>query len=153
MDAVLINPFIESVASIMPQLGFSNVQPGETMILPNKLTDTGVFIIVGIVGDAKGNVAYKMSFESAGKIAATMMMCEPPIELDDMAQSALSELANMLTANTTTLFSAMGINTDITTPTLLQGLNVSIKLNSEKVFCVPCAVDDLIIEIYISLDK
>lgn len=40
----------------------------------------------------------------------TMMMGMPVIEFDDMAQSALSELSNMLTANAATSFAEMGIS-------------------------------------------
>lgn len=153
MDVALVHPFVESIASIMPQLGFSNVQPGQVQTLANKLTNTGVIIIVGIVGDIKGNVAYHMDYQSAGVVAGTMMMSEPLTELDDMAQSALSELANMLAANTTTLLANIGHTTDITTPTLLQGSNISIKLNAENIYCVLCAVDGIHITIYISLEK
>ena len=42
-----------------------------------------------------------------------MMMGMPVTELDEMSQSALSELSNMLTASAATSFSNLGITIDI----------------------------------------
>jgi len=153
VDVNYINPFVESFNNIMPQLGFCNVQLGEPSQKSKKLIDSGVIIILGIVGDIRGNVAYKLDMASAKKIASTMMMCELVDELDDMAQSALSELANMLTANAATAFSNVGIMVDISAPTMLQGENITVKMNTENTLCVPFFVDDIPIEINISFEK
>ena len=103
----------------MPQLGFQSIEKGEVSVKGRNLENDGVIIVVGIVGEIKGNVVYCLELECAKKIASTMMMGMPVIEFDDMAQSALSELSNMLTANAATSFAEMGISLDISTPTLL----------------------------------
>jgi chemotaxis protein CheX len=148
----LINPFVASVNSIMPQLGFSNIQSGEPVIITNRIVDTGVIIIVGIVGDIKGNVAYKMSFEGARKIASTMMMFEVPADLDDMSQSALSEMTNMLTATAVTELSNSGIKADISTPTMLQGNRITLKMSTDNVTCIRFTVDDVVLDVHIALE-
>jgi chemotaxis protein CheX len=153
MSVNFIDPFIESVCGVMPQLGFCSVQPGEPTVISNKVVDTGVIIVVGIVGDVKGNIAYKMDFESAFKIASTMMMCDPLSELDDIAQSALGELTNMLTANAATEFSKIGIRADISTPTMLQGNNITLKMSTDSITCIRFSVDDVHVDINISLEK
>lgn len=151
MAVNLINPFIASVNSIMPQLGFSSIQHGEPSVLSNKVTDTGVIIVVGIVGDIKGNVAYKMDFEGARKIASIMMMYDV-LELDDMAQSALSEMTNMLTASAVTEFSNSGIKADISTPTMLQGNCITLKLGTDNILCIRFTLDNVLLDIHISLE-
>lgn len=74
-------------------------------------------------------------------------------EFDEILQSALSELTNMLTANATTNFYNLGIKIDISTPTLFHGENVSVKMSSNQVLCVELFADENPIEINIAFEK
>ena len=153
MDIRYVNPFIESFASVMPQLGFSSVTKGNLSAKERELVSSGVSVVVGIVGSIKGNVVYVINMESAKKIASQMMMGMPVNELDDMAKSALSELTNMLTANAATFFSQLDIPIDISTPTLLHGENVSVEMSSNKVLCIQLLADGIPVDINISFEK
>ncbi len=133
----------------MPQLGFQSIEKGEVSVKGRNLENDGVIIVVGIVGEIKGNVVYCLELECAKKIASTMMMGMPVIEFDDMAQSALSD---MLTANAATSFAEMGISLDISTPTLLYGEKISVKMNSDKVLCIELIADTIPIHVNISFD-
>lgn len=152
MDVKHVNPFIESFTTVMPQLGFVNIRKGNMSVKGKDLTGSGIVIIVGIVGAIRGNIVYSMNLESAKKIASTMMMGMPIIEFDEMSKSALSELTNMLTANAATNFSSIGIAIDISTPTLLHGDNIAIKMSSNQVLCIELIADDIPIEINISFE-
>lgn len=151
MDAKYVNPFIEAFNFVMPQLGFSNVKIGGLTVKKEKVVNSGVIIVLGIVGDIKGNVAYSMDVPAAKKIASTMLMGSLVVKLDDMAKSALSELSNMLTANAATAFSKSGTAVDISTPTMLEGHNITIDMNITPVLCVQMEVDDIKIDIDISI--
>lgn len=153
MDLKYANPFIESFTAIMPQLGYNNIQSGDLSEKGQELINSGVNIIVGIVGEIKGNVVYSIDLENAKSIASTMMMGMPVDELDEMSKSALSELANMLTAGAATAFYDMGIKVDISTPTLLEANNISIKMCSNQVLSVRLLADDTPIEINIAFEK
>lgn len=152
MDARHINPFIESFTNIMPQIGFSDIQKGKLSLKGKELKCSGVLIIVGIVGSLKGNVVYSTSIDNAKKIASTMMMGMPVNELDEMAQSAISELTNMLTANAATSFSNMGVTIDISTPTLLHGESISAKMSSDKVLCIELLANGIPIDVNIAFE-
>lgn len=91
--------------------------------------------------------------EDAKKIASTMMMGMPVDEFDEISMSALSELANMLTANAATCFSTIGISIDISTPSMLHGENMSIKMSSSQVLCIQLFADDIPIEINIAFEN
>lgn len=153
MDVKYVNPFIESFTSVVPELGFENVRVGTLSAKQNEVEGTGIVVVVGVVGELRGNVVYTMNTRAAKKIASTMMMGAPVDELDDMAKSALSELANMLTANAATCFSNMGIHVDISTPTMLEGRSISIKMAANPILCVPLLADDVIVEINISFQS
>lgn len=136
----------------MPQLGFSSVKKGGLNVKKQELVNTGVIIIVGIVGAIQGNVVYVLDFEAAKKIASTMMMGMPVTELDEISQSALSELTNMLTANAATVFSSLDIPIDISTPTLLYGNNIAVKMSSKQVLCIQLLADEIPIEVNIAFN-
>lgn len=153
MDVRYANPFIDSFATIMPQLGYNNIKSDDISEKNQELINSGVNIIVGIVGEIKGNVVYSIDLVNAKNIASTMMMGMPVDELDEMSKSALSELANMLTAGAATAFYDMGIKVDISTPTLLEGNNISIKMSSNQVLSVRLLADDTVIEVNIAFEK
>lgn len=152
MDVKIVNPFIEAVADVLPQLGFKSITKQGLDIKGSNISSMGVMALVGIAGSVKGNIVYNLKLESAKKIASTMMMGMPVPELDDMAQSAISELANMLCANASIKLSNMGISTDISTPTLMFGSEVSLKVAVNKVLAVKMAVDGIDISVDVALE-
>ncbi|APF26973.1 chemotaxis protein CheX [Clostridium botulinum] len=152
MDAKYINPFIDSFYNILPQIGFSNVTREEVTV-KNSVESLGILINLGIVGDIKGNIVYNIEGENGKKIASKMMMGLPVEELNEMAQSALSELSNMLTANASINFSNIGVNVNISTPTLMYGQDIKIKLNTDKILNIKIVADDIPIDVNVAFEK
>jgi len=152
MDVNHINPVLEAFKNILPQLGLSNIQKKGISVKGKYIESMGVVIIIGIIGDVKGNIIYGMSIDTAKKIASIMMMGMPVENFDEIPQSAISELVNMLTANIAMNFSSDNINVDISTPTLIQG-EFTASSNADKVLCVEMSVDGMIIEVNISLEN
>ena len=150
MDVRHINPVIESVGNIMPQLGFAEVSKKGVTLKDRNIQSPGVVIIIGLIGDVKGNIIYGLSIDNAKKIASQMMMGMPVDDFNEMAQSAISELVNMLTANVATNFSRDNITVDISTPTLIPG-EFTANASTDKVVCVEMDVDGINIQINISL--
>jgi len=136
MDAKLVNPFIDAVTSVMPQMGFPTPARSRMGVNNQICKSLGVSIIVGFTKGIKGNVVYNMTLDTAKHIASTMMMGMPVAEFDDMAQSALSEMSNMLTANAATNLAAMGYEVDISTPSLSVGADFQIKISNENYLVV-----------------
>lgn len=152
MDARHINPFIESFRNVMPQIGFANIEKGNLSVKTGDFKSPGVMMIVGLVGDIKGNVVYCMNVENAKKIASTMMMGMPVDNFDEIAQSALSELSNMLTANAGINFSNIDITINISTPTLIYGEGITAKMNSSKVLCIELIANGIPVEVNIAVE-
>lgn len=153
MDVKYINPFVDSFLHVMPQLGFQEVKKQGIGVKGKSIRSLGVMMNLGIVGDIKGNIVYSLDSDSAKKIASTMMMGMPVNELDEMAQSALSELSNMLTANASTNLSQIGVNINISTPTLLYGSDFEAKMNTDTVLCINLSVDNIPVEINVALER
>ena len=136
MDAKFVNPFIDAFTTVMPQMGFQ--EPKRTkMSVKEKIAESlGVSVIVGFTKQIRGNVVYNMSEDTAKYIASTMMMGMPVENFDEMAQSAISEMSNMLTANAATNLTAMGLEVDISTPSLSVGEKFQIKISGEQYLTV-----------------
>ncbi len=147
----MINPFIEAILYIMPQLGFQNITKGKLLVKDQFMESKGVTVLVGLTDAMRGNVAYNMTEDTAKKIASTMMMGMPVAEMDEMAQSAISELTNMVTGNAATNFEKYGIKVDISPPTLVVGSDFKAKVSSNKFIVVEMIVDSLLIELNIGL--
>lgn len=151
MDIKYITPFINAFANILPQVGLSDIKKNGLSLKGKNLDSLGVMIIVGLMGDIRGNIIYNTSIENAKKIASKMMMGMEVNELDELAQSAISELTNMLTANAATEFSNINIDINISTPTLIQGEFIA-SASTDKVICVEMAANDISFDINIALE-
>lgn len=132
MDVKMINPFIEAFYEVMPQLGFENVRKSKVVAGNGTVEGHGVAMSIAVVGHVTGNAVYSLDEEDARKIASKMMMGMPVETLDEMAQSALSELSNMLTARASILFEKEGYQTNISVPTIVCGENFNMKIGSER---------------------
>lgn len=151
MDIKYINPFINAFANVLPQVGLADIKKNGLSLKDKHLDSSGVMIIVGIIGDVKGNIIYNTSIENAKKIASAMMMGMEVTELNELAQSAISELTNMLTANAATELSNIDITANISTPTLMYG-NFTATASTSKVICVEMSANDISFEINIALE-
>lgn len=153
MKVEYINPFIESFSHVMNQIGFTKTENGALSVKDKYISCTGIVLVVGIIGDLKGNVVYVIDPSDAKKIASAMMMGKPINELDEISKSSLSELSNILSANAATHFSKTGVLIDITTPTLFHGEDIIVTMSSEKVLCVQLLADGIPVEVNISFNK
>ena len=93
---------------------------------------TGVFTtedltaIIGVTGKLKGNVFYELSNGTAKSVASAMCGMDFE-EMDEMALSAVGELANMITGNATTVLAETNYVCDISPPVLLpKGATVTV---------------------------
>ena len=153
MDAKLVNPFIDALVSVMPMMGFDVPKRAKMGVKNQTCKGLGVSILVGFTKGIRGNVVYNMSAEAAKFIASKMMMGMPIAELDDMAQSALSEMSNMLTANAATNLAAMGLTVDISTPSLTVGESFQIKISNENYLVVDMDIGGQIMELNIAVQE
>lgn len=151
MDAKLVNPFIDALVAVLPQMGFAVPQRAGMGVQNQTCKSLGVSLIVGFTKGLRGNIVYNMSDETARFIASKMMMGMPVEELNEMGQSALSEMSNMLTANAATNLAAMGMEVDISTPSLTVGKDFQIKISSSQYLVVKMDIESHIMELNIAV--
>ena len=132
-----INPFISASSSILKDLCNIDVNMGKPYLKQTVYDSETLLVIIGVTGELRGQVLIDMSVEVACDIASHMMMGMPVPSLNDMAKSAVSELANMILGNTATIFSKKGLSLDITPPSICLGSNLVISVSDTKTICVP----------------
>ena len=152
MDVKIVNPFVEAVDDVMPQLGFKEIKKVGLEVKDSHIPSHGVMALIGIAGAVKGTVIYNVETDHAQIIASTMMGGAPVPEMDEMAQSAISEMANMLCANASIKLSNMGMNIDISTPTLMFGKDTTLKVSVNKVLGVKVLMDNIPLTVEIAIE-
>lgn len=152
MNSECINAFSDAVVNVLSQFGLEDIERGDVIECGKNLEASGVICIVGIIGDLAGNVIFSMSEDGAKGIASNMMGGMEITEFDELTQSAISELSNMLAANASTGLSELGFTTDISTPTLMQGI-FTLSGSYENMTCIAMKLNGNSFDVFVSLEE
>ncbi|WMI79986.1 chemotaxis protein CheX [Anaerotignum sp. MB30-C6] len=152
MNNEIVTAFSDAVLSVMPMLGIPEVKFLSGKSYEKQLDSSGVIGIIGIIGELTGNVYFSMEESCAKKIASYMMGGMEVEEFDSIAQSAISELSNMLAANASILLSEKGKSIDISTPTLMSG-DFTLSFSFSNVMCLEMLVEDMPFHVYLSIKE
>lgn len=153
MDAKLVNPIIDAFMDIMPQMGFPIPKRQRIYLQDRNVISNGVTLTVGFTKQMQGRVVYNMTEDTAKYIASTMMMGVPVTKFNELVQSALREISNMLTARAATNFAEMGLEVDITTPQLIIEEDHTIKISESNYLTVEMEVGDYKVDIALAVDR
>ncbi len=153
MDAKLVNPIIDAFMDIMPQMGFPIPKRQRIYLQDRNVISNGVTLTVGFTKQMQGRVVYNMTEDTAKYIASTMMMGVPVTKFNELVQSALREISNMLTARAATNFAEMGLEVDITTPQLIIEEDHTIKISESNYLTVEMEVGYYKVDIALAVDR
>lgn len=124
MDIRYVNSFITGLLHISNMLGIHNMQRTGLGKKQKLMTDNDVNVILGLVGDTRGNVVISMQENTACNIASIMMGGMAVDTFDYMPKSALCELSNMVVGHTLMQIEKTGLLLNITPPVLINGKNL-----------------------------
>lgn len=116
----LVSPFVEAAGRVISQECGETVSKGQVHRVRSPQTSRDVSAMIAITGGVAGLVIYSMSVETACQFASHMMG-EAVSELDEIGQSAIAELANMITGQASILLERNGFPSDMSPPVLLIG--------------------------------
>ncbi|MBI4976042.1 MAG: chemotaxis protein CheX [Spirochaetes bacterium] len=119
-----INPFAEAAYEIMGTYLKDDIRISDVTLREGVTNISGVGIVIGITGNANGNVLLDMDETVACKIASAMTETEI-FNVSPAAVNALKELANMVSASAVTKISKIGRDLNVTPPAVVQGKSVS----------------------------
>lgn len=83
-----------------------------------------ISVLLGIVGDLKGQIICSFHENTAKNIVGMMMGGMEIPEIDEMAWSAIQEFGNWIAGTTAVEMSKKGISVDVTPPVLSKGFSI-----------------------------
>jgi chemotaxis protein CheX len=142
MHAQIIVPFLESAQQVLQMMTAVAMIPGTVSTATPDLHTQHVWIRIDLKGDVDGQVAFGLAPEVALKIASAMMGGFELSQLDEMGQSAVAELANMISGNACIQLSNNGMSIDITPPQVQMG-DTLVQPVQEIAYAVPLELQEL----------
>jgi len=115
-----VNPFIQAASEVLEAELGGTTERGDLRLQKSAFTTDEVTALVGVTGSVVGMVLYSMSEETARGIV-TRMLGQEFEEFDELAQSGIGELGNVITGRASVLLAEAGYPSNITPPALVVG--------------------------------
>lgn len=119
MNEVYVNAFLTPAVHVWEKELAAKLTLSGAESVANQYTTNEVTAVIGVSGQLQGNVLYGFTQESARSIAGKMIGQEI-VEMDELALSAIGEIANMITGNAATLLSNLGTACAIAPPVIIE---------------------------------
>lgn len=135
-----VEPFVSAAFYVLEQVARARCERGPLSLRQySTFTTQELTVVVGVMGEIEGVSLYGMSFMTALKIAG-MMLGQELVQLDDLALSAVTELANMMSGHATTLLEQASVTCEITPPTVIRGVGTEVTVAGPTLM-VPVSTD------------
>lgn len=134
MSDTMFDPFSKAASEVFKLLLDLDVSMDTPQLVQAINTQKGddVNILIGVVGDMKGEVAYRFPKETAMEMVKMMSGMEVN-EVDEFVTSAMGEVANIISGNALMSLSANEICCDILPPQIVIGDNDSPAVQDQPV--------------------
>lgn len=134
--------FLNSFENVIYEIMNEKVNKEELYIKENRNNRGDVLVSIGVTGDVKGYLIIDMTESVAKHIASKMMFDMKVDEMNEMVQSAICELSNMIAGSVAVNFGKLGKKVNITTPNLYLGKNRDLEIYNKKIISIPIKVLD-----------
>ncbi len=127
MDANILNQFIKATGEVFEQVCQLQLRKAGL-----KLHETGekfkveVATILGIAGELRGQMVVVLTEPVACKFASSLLMGTPVDSYNEMAESGVCEMANMIAGKAAQFLHTIGYTIDISVPSIVRGKDVEI---------------------------
>ncbi|MFF2532281.1 chemotaxis protein CheX [Brevibacillus sp. NPDC058079] len=132
MKAEYINPFIFEFQRIFESVTGISLTLTKTFKRDRLSPSQSVNIELEVVGEVNGNISMQCNQETAKRIVSSMMGGMTISELDEIAQSAIAELGNMITGRASCIIANSGKSVDITPPKVYLNAEMRYAYNDDR---------------------
>lgn len=150
MRVQLVNCYVRAAADVIAQETGSPVKRGGVRLERDAFTSEEVTAIVGVNGAMGGSFYLSMSENTALNIVSSMMG-QGMEEFDELAQSGIAELANVVAGAASIGLADLGYTTNITPPLLLLGANAKISSVEIQRLVVPLGTNHGNVHVHVAL--
>jgi chemotaxis protein CheX len=145
-----LNPFVEAANEVLQAEARVSVTRGALSLHKSALTTDEVTVLISLVGQVQGVVLYSLSVRT-GLALISRMMNQAFTEFDNLAQSGVAELGNVITGRASVKLSEAGVTSTLSPPTLIQGRGVSLSTLDFARIVVPLACEVGEITVHLAL--
>lgn len=150
MDVKFLNPFLEAAYMVLKtELGV-DAERGDLSLERSAATSDDITVLISLVGEAAGIVMYSLSEVTALAIVSKILD-QPFAEFDDLAQSGIGELGNVITGQAGQRLAASGLDVNISPPTLVMGKGTLISTLDFDRLVVPLKTEFGTLSIHLAL--
>ena len=150
MNVKFLNPFVSAAHDILSMEFHETVQRGELRLENGSYQTDEVTVIISLVGAVDGTVFFGMSKDSAIQFAS-VLMGEKFDVLNELVQSGIAELGNVITGQASMRLAEAGFESNISTPSLIIGSGASISTLAYPRLVVPLTTKIGSLTIHLSL--
>lgn len=150
MNVKFLNPFVEAAFEVLKAECGVTTQRGDLSLQRSACTANDVTVLISLVGEVQGVVLYGMS-EATAIGMVSQIMGQPFEEFDDLAQSGIAELGNVITGQASRRLSEAGFESRISPPTLVLGKGTTISTLDFQRLLVPVHLELGEMEIHLAL--
>jgi chemotaxis protein CheX len=150
MNVKFVNPFVEAASEVIQMETGVSLKRGDLGLEKTPFITNDITVIIALVGQVMGNVLYSMSSQTAVALASGMLG-EKLETFDNLAQSGIAELGNVITGQASIKLSNAGYESTISPPTLVVGKGSTISTLDRPRLIVPFNSDYGQIVIHLAL--
>ena len=148
MNVKFLNPFVDAAVDVLKAEAKANISKGTITLQKSALTTDEVTVLINLVGQVQGVVLFGLS-EKMGMNIVSMMMSQEFTEFDNLAQSGVAELGNVISGRATVMLAEAGFKSTISPPTMIKGKGVQISTLDFPRIVVPlnCEYGEMVIHL------
>jgi chemotaxis protein CheX len=135
MEAKYLNPFMEAASNALEVMAGISMTRGTPSVQKKFQSLADVSGVIGFAGDVKGAVVLSFPMELAQTVYKALTMDDQDGDTDALADT-VGELANMVAGGAKKPLSEMGVNIQISVPSVVAGKDHTITISSSG----PCLV-------------
>jgi chemotaxis protein CheX len=140
MRTEFINPFLQAATEVLEAELGTAPRRGNIGLEKSINTSDDITAVVGVTGEVTGMVLLVMT-EATGRAMVSKMMDQDFPEFDDLAQSGIAEIGNVITGRAAVLLAEAGFTSDLTPPMLILGRGTMINTLDMQRLVIPLETD------------
>lgn len=152
MKAQILNPFLEAIHEVLSKEVQTDIERGELSLAANSYTTADVTSLISMIGQVEGNVLFSLDYQTAKQVVGRMLG-EPVQEFNELAQSGISELGNVIVGQASVRLARAGYQTNISPPALILGDGAKLSTLDYPRLVVPLQTELGMITVHLALKE
>ncbi len=150
MNVKFLNPFIDAAYEVLTSEMKGAIERGELRLENGAHKTQDVTVIIALVGAVEGSVFYSMTAATAVQMASAILG-EKIEGLNQLAQSGIAELGNVITGRASMKLAEAGFEVTISPPSLILGRGAQISTLEMPRLVVPLVTSFGMVRIHLAL--